>query len=162
MQIIKNGRLEQDDWQHVADGDALPATRYTVSYNRWLNDRNDLMNGSAEIGVRLSGDVELANMGSDLGRLALIVIEFPAMADGRGFSLARLLRARYRYAGEIRARGDFIRDQAFFLKRVGVNAFERLPGRDLADLLPALEEFSVTYQSSSDQIEPLYRRHLRT
>jgi uncharacterized protein (DUF934 family) len=161
MQIIKNGRVELDDWVHVADGDAVPASRFTVSFGRWLAERASLGVAGSEIGIRLAGDSSLEEIKGDLGRFALIVIEFPAMADGRGFSLARMLRGRYGYAGELRARGDYIRDQVFFLQRVGVNAFECPAGLDPADWLPALNEFTVTYQTSNDQSEPLYRRHRR-
>ena len=78
--------------------------------------------------------------------------------DGRAFSQARLLRDRHGYAGELRARGDFLRDQMFFLRRVGVDAFEFPEGTNLQDRLKAFEEFSVTYQAAVDNPEPLYRR----
>ena len=43
-------------------------------------------------------------------RLALIAIAFTGFADGRGFSLARLLR-RAGFTGELRASGRLIADQ---------------------------------------------------
>ena len=158
MQLVKNGAIVQDDWRHIADDESIVGDKFTVSLQRWKSDGISALAGVNALGVRLPGDADLGAIKDDLGRFALIVIEFPALADGRGFSLARLLRSRYGYRGEIRARGDFIRDQVFFLQRVGVNSFECPDGKTAADLLPALAEFSITYQTSSDQAEPLYRR----
>lgn len=48
----------------------------------------------------------------------LIAIEFPAMTDGRGFSLARRLRG-IGYQGRLRAAGRVIADQYAMARRVG-------------------------------------------
>ena len=48
----------------------------------------------------------------------------PKYADGRAFSIARLLRERDGYQGEIRAIGDYIVDQVPFMLRVGIDAFQ--------------------------------------
>lgn len=161
MQIIKNGVVEQADWRHIADDESLPLSKFTISLQRWLSERATLQNCDGEMGIRLQGDSDLKVIKEDLARFAVIVLEFPAMADGRGFSLARLLRGRYGYTGDLWARGDYIRDQMFFLQRVGVNAFECTEGQKPLDLLPAFSEFSVTYQVSSDASEPLFRREQR-
>lgn len=155
MQIIKDGAVVADDLRHLADDEAAPAEgRYTVSLARWLKEKDRL----AAAGVRLAGADAVADLAADLPKLELVVLEFAALADGRGFSHARLLRDRYGYQGEVRARGDFIRDQMYFLGRVGANAFEPVHAVDLASLLPALTEFSVSYQAAADHKQPLYRR----
>ncbi len=143
MQIIKDGTIIHDDVQHLADAEAPTGNRFTVSFERWKAERESLLAAGCAPGVRLSSGNALADIAGDLPFLDLVVVEFPAFADGRAFSLARLLRERYGYAGEIRARGDFIRDQLYFLVRVGVNAFEPKGGLDLEKLLPALKDFSV-------------------
>lgn len=159
MQIIKDGVISADETRHLADNEAAPTNgTFTVSLSRWLADKASLKATGAAIGVRLASSENPASLEDDLPNLALVVVEFPAMADGRGFSLARLLRQRHHYQGEIRAKGDFIRDQVYFLSRVGVNAFEPVAGTPLESLLPALKEFSVSYQASSDQTDPLYRK----
>ena len=80
------------------------------------------------------------------------------VVDGRGFSSARLLRERYNYSGEIRAVGGFIRDQIYLLNRCGFNAFKFDDASDLNESVKSLEDFSETYQVSSDQKDPLFRR----
>jgi len=158
MQIIKDGAVVADAIRHLADDEAPAGGAFTVSLARWQQDKDSLKATGAALGVRLAGSDNPAGLAADLPGLALVVVEFPALADGRGFSLARLLRERYGYEGEIRARGDFIRDQIYFLGRVGVNAFEPAHSTDLEALLPALTEFSVSYQAAADHKQPLYRR----
>src|SRR3990172_7169904 len=53
-----------------------------------------------------------------------IAIRFPVFNDGRGISLARLLRERHDFKGEIRAVGHLIPDLAQFLLRSGFDTAE--------------------------------------
>ncbi len=78
-----------------------------------------------------------------------MAVHFPKLTDGRGYSIATLLRRRHGYRGELRAFGDVGRDQLWYLARVGFDAF-RLPGhRDPEAALAALETFSVRYQAAA-------------
>ena len=158
MQIIKNGRIINDDTRHLADDEPPTGGRFTVSFARWQAERENLQQAEGTVGVRLNGGDALAAIALDLPRLEPVVVEFPALADGRAFSLARLLRERFGYTGEIRAHGNFIRDQVYFLTRVGINAFEPVEGTDLEKLLPALKDFSVNYQAAADNVELVYQK----
>ena len=42
--------------------------------------------------------------------IGLVVLQFPKWVDGRAYTQARLLRARYRFRGEVRATGDVLVD----------------------------------------------------
>lgn len=55
--------------------------------------------------------------------VAMIRIGFPSFADGRGFTLARHLRARG-YAGRLRASGHVIADQYAMARRCGFDEVE--------------------------------------
>ncbi len=70
-----------------------------------------------------------------------IVIEIDNFADGRVFGLARLLRDRLGFGGDLEVSGDFLPDQISFLQRCGVNAFS---GEDL--VRDALNYYSGFYQ----------------
>ena len=59
----------------------------------------------------------------DTDGAALVVVAFPAFSDGRGFTLARHLRARG-YAGRLRARGHVIADQYAMARRSGFDEVE--------------------------------------
>ena len=54
----------------------------------------------------------------------VIAVDFPRFADGRGYSIGFNLRARLGFKGELRAIGDVLRDQLFYMRRVGFDAFE--------------------------------------
>lgn len=94
----------------------------------------------------------------DLSQFAVIGIHFPAFADGRGFSYARLLRERYGYQGEIRALGQFIPDQLGYLLRVGFNAFQFADEVDLEKALKLHAPFSVAYQGDVQDPRPIFLR----
>ena len=88
----------------------------------------------------------------------MIAVNFPAFTDGRGFSSARALRARYGYKGEIRAIGDVLRDQLFFMRRCGFDAYAIRADRSPEDALASLTTSDDFYQTSVEQPLPLFRR----
>lgn len=158
MQIVKDGRLAEDSWLHLDDEAAVPAGGdVTLSFARWRKEGAALNGRDGRLGVRLDGGDPLEELGPLAQQFPLLVVEFPVMTDGRGFSIARLLRDQYGFQGELRARGHFLRDQVFFLQRVGCNAFESSL-IDAEALLPGLGDFTVRYQASQDEPLPLYRR----
>jgi len=156
--VIKNRRIVEDGWQAVADDAELPAGPVIVSLARWRQERVALLERGEPVGVRLPNTANVADLATDLPALALVALEFPKFADGRAYSQARLLRERYGYAGEIRATGDVLRDQLFFMTRSGFDAFELRADRNLEDALEAFSDFSESYQPAADQPLPLYRR----
>ena len=97
-----------------------------------------------------------------MGKFSVIAVDFPKFADGRGYSIAYNLRARLGYVGELRAIGDVLRDQLFYMQRVGFDAFSPRPDKNIHDALKGLTDFSETYQTSFDQKLPLFRRVNRT
>ena len=92
----------------------------------------------------------------------LITIDFPVFNDGRGLSLAVLLRSRYGYDGELRAVGDVHPDLLHYMRRCGFDSFE-LPDHRSAMLEDAasLAPYSDYYQASVVEPEPAYRRVAR-
>lgn len=100
----------------------------------------------------------VARTGGRIDALPLIAVRFPAFTDGRGYSIARLLRERHRYRGELRAMGDIGRDQLHYLARCGFDSFELREGEDPGAAQAALAEFSEAYQAAADEPVPLFRR----
>jgi uncharacterized protein (DUF934 family) len=90
--------------------------------------------------------------------VARIEVNFPKFSDGRGYSIARLLRERYGYRGELRAVGHITRDLLFYLESCGFDAFELRPGEDPHQALAGFEDFSEAYQASAARPQPLFRR----
>lgn len=161
--LIKNGEIVEDNWQLVGkpDTDAapgLPAGRILLPLVVWQQQREVLRTRQGEVGVWLNSDETAGQLAEDARSLPLIAINFPTFMDGRGFSTARLLRERFRFEGELRAIGYVIRDQLFYLKRCGFNAFSLADGTDLNAALKSLGDFTETYQAAVDQPLPLFRR----
>jgi uncharacterized protein (DUF934 family) len=95
------------------------------------------------------------------GSLSVIAVEFPQFTDGRGYSMARLLRERHGWRGELRAVGDVQRDQLYYLWRCGFDAFVLKDASKLEEALASLGDFSEGYQATVERPLPLFRRRLR-
>lgn len=164
--IIKDRAIVADDWTLVRIGEgqtidlALPEGKLIVPLPVWQKRRNDLLT-RGNLGVWLSDTDEPELLANDLHHFQLVAIDFPKFANGRGYSTAALLRTRYGYQGELRAVGEVLRDQLFYMARVGFDAFAVRNDRSLEDALLALNDFSITYQSSTDQTQPLFNRVAR-
>lgn len=98
-----------------------------------------------------------ATIADELPHLSLVAVDFPSFTDGRGYSIARLLRDRHHYEGELRAVGDILRDQLFLLSRVGFNTFALRDDQDVGAALSAFADFSEVYQAAWDR-GPLFGR----
>ena len=156
--IIKNRQIIDDPWQIIADDAELPGGSIIVSLARWNRDRAALPARSEPLGVLVPNTVAVAELAGDLSHWQVVALEFPKFADGRAYSQARLLRERYGYRGEIRAVGEVLRDQLWFMARSGFDAFVLRADRSLDEALAAFAEFSESYQPAADQLLPLYRR----
>jgi uncharacterized protein (DUF934 family) len=121
-----------------------------VRFADWLNTSST--QGDS---VLTNGEDDLPSLLASANKLSMIAIEFGTFADGRGFSMARILR-REGYEGEIRAVGDVAMDRINFMQRVGFNAFELRDDQDAAQALTKLGEVSVHFQPSADGKGPAY------
>ncbi len=167
-EIIKDRAIVQDDWSvlRLNEGEtpetvSVPAGKVIVPLAVWQVQRPALLQrlqASQEIAVWLAPDQPAELIADDAALFPLIAIDFPKFNDGRGYSAAYLLRSRYRYSGELRAIGDVLRDQLFYMQRVGFNAFATRADRSIQDALKGLTDFSEVYQASVDQPLPLFRR----
>jgi len=148
MQIIKDKKIIDDTWSYIAEDAELKGGDVTVSLARWKKDKQQLLKSGGKLGVRIRPVDSVEEIAADLGHIQLIELDFPSFADGRLFSHAWLLRSRYNYQGEIRATGHYMPDQAYYLSRVGVNAFNPEKAEHLPLVLSHLNDFTVNYQRS--------------
>ena len=152
MALIKDRALAEDSWQKIDDGTPVPADGGAiVSLERWIAERAALAGSNAPIGVLLEADTPPGNLVENIDRLDLIAVPFDHFKDGRGYSIARVLRGRFGFTGELRAVGNVLRDQLAFLERCGFDSFE-YEGRTAAiDSLKAFDEIGVVYQTAADR-----------
>jgi uncharacterized protein (DUF934 family) len=162
--LVKDGAIVDDSWTLLdkPEGDtaavAVPAGQVIVPLSIWLA-QSDNLKARTDIGVWLDSDETADQLGADAQQLPLVAVNFPTFMDGRAFSTARLLRERFGFIGELRAVGNFMRDQLCYLRRCGVNAFAFAnPEVDLDAALKSLNDFTEYYQASVDQPLPLFRR----
>lgn len=151
MPLIKDSQIAEDRWTHIEDEALLPAGAWPiVSLARWQAERESLMEAGVPLGLRLRGDESPRLIADELEHFAVIALEFLKFTDGRSYSSARLLRERYGFAGELRAVGHVLRDQALFMVRCGFDAFEVEDETSLDGWRAALARISVRYQAASD------------
>ncbi len=155
--IIRNREIVESPWVRVGQDDELPTSPVIVPFKRWLAEQ-DTLAARGDVAVYLEGDDDARALAPHLESLELVAIDFPKFGDGRGYSHARILRDDLGYQGELRAVGDILRDQIFYLARCGFNAFEVREDKNLEEALEGLQDFSVTYQAAADEKRPIYRR----
>ncbi len=164
QRIIRDGVVVEDHWRLVEScehgiAEILPiSSKLIVPLKVWLAECDALTGNQRALGVWLDSHEDPAELADDVEHLQLIAVNFPTFKDGRGYSIAYLLRNRYGYTGELRAVGDVLRDQLFYMHRVGFNSFAVRADKDIDDAVKALNDFSEVYQASTDQPEPLFRR----
>ena len=108
--------------------------------------------------LRLEPADDPASFAARLGAAARVEVNFPKFGDGRGFSIARLLRERYGYKGEVRAVGHVVRDHLYYMENCGFDAFLLQDGEDPLEALAAFDDFSEAYQGTVRRPAPLFRR----
>lgn len=157
MRVIKHGEVVTDQWVRVGDDEALPDMDVIVSLARLERDRDALLEHPRMLGLAITGDDDLEQVLAWLPHVDLVALDFPVLKDGRNYSNARLLRERYGYSGELRAIGDVLRDQLFYMHRCGIDSFALREGQDFEAALAGLTVFTQAYQPATDTDVPVFR-----
>lgn len=170
-EIIKDKTIIQDDWtvlrlteNETPDAIDVPVGKIIIPLKVWLLQRESLitrLKENKDLAIWFSSDEQAKDLISDIALFDLLAVDFPKFSDGRGYSIAYNLRARLGFKGELRAIGDVLRDQLFYMQRVGFNAFATREDRDIHAAIKGLTDFSEKYQASWDEKNPLFRREER-
>lgn len=162
--LILDGRIVDNVWRRF-DSDQLAQEKLPeqgaviVPLAYWKEHKAALLERAGPVGVCLEPGEEPVDLAEDLAMLPLVAIHFPVFKDGRGYSYARELRIRYRFRGEVRAVGDVLQDQLFYMHRVGFSAFEVRADRDIEEALNnGLTPFTLSYQGDVHDPRPIYQR----
>jgi uncharacterized protein (DUF934 family) len=160
--LLRDGEFVFDEWRTASE--AAPGDDLLLSFVEWSAQREQRLappgpalaevaspgsSRAGRLGVILSPSDAVELLVPDLPLLGLVAAEFPGPSEGRGYSQGRLLRERFGFEGELRARGHIGRDHVFLLARCGFNSFE-LPESELEGAKSALRTFSAAYQRSND------------
>jgi uncharacterized protein (DUF934 family) len=161
--LLKNRQVVKDTWQLIGlplqQAVALPEAGIDaiVPLSLWREQRAPLLRRAGRTGVWLEPTDEPAELFDNAPLPELIAVRFPVFTDGRGYSIARLLRERHGYRGEVRAIGDVLHDTLFDLARCGFDAFALREDQDPIAALAAFDAFSEVYQAAADR-GPLFAR----
>lgn len=109
-------------------------------------------------GVTVANDVDVEMLEAELPRLSLIALQFPKWTDGRAYSQARLLRARWRFKGEIRATGEVLVDMLPLMQRTGFSSAALRADQKLDAARRALDFFPGHYQGDTVEPRPWFAR----
>lgn len=139
----------------LTDGGLRPEADDRTTEISWSAWEEGARPEGGRFALDLPNDIPVDEAVRALPHFDAVILNFPVFKDGRAFSQARLLRERCGFKGEIRARGEVLRDQILFMMRAGFTAFEVDGGAD--GLLEALGEFSFAYQPASDGAAPVWR-----
>ena len=110
------------------------------------------------IAVWLDSDENPEQITGGVGSLPLIALNFPVFSDGRSYTSARELRQKHAFKGEVRAIGDVLRDQLYYMAQCGFDTFEIRHDQEPELCLDAFKDFETGYQSTITQPTPLFRR----
>lgn len=148
-------------------GTVIPATgKIIVPLSVFVARRNEFESRIAQgdIGVWLATHEPLETLTqhqADLNVLPMIAVFVERFADGRIFSLGNLLRKRFGFKNELRAFGDVLRDQLYFLKRSGFTSYLVRADRSAEEAMASLNDFTTPYQGAVDEPRPIFKRYSR-
>ena len=114
-----------------------------------------------EIGIWLDTHEEIESFIDeieDINAFPILAIRVGKFADGRIFSIGSQLRTKFKYKNILRAFGDVLRDQLFFLKRTGFDSYLIREDRNANDALNALKDFTLPYQGSINDPMPAWKK----
>jgi len=88
------------------------------TWDRGYTALGECANDAVALDVASDADPDTIPLTADIIR-----VDFPSFADGRGFTIARMLRLRG-YQGRLRAKGHVISDQYAMARRAGFDEVE--------------------------------------
>ena len=164
--LIKGRAVAVDAWKwlELQEGETpedvtLPAGEVIFPLPVWRARKDEIVSCHKRIGLLLQPDERVEDIAGDLDYFVVIAVNFPKFVDGRGYSTGALLRQRYKYQGELRAVGDVLHDQLFFMKRVGFDSYALKADKDAVRAIEAgFTTFAEPYQGATDQPLPAFRR----
>lgn len=152
----------RDRWHTLTGEDGplvtvTPAPYSLLTLTQWHGIRAQWPAGMP-VGVIFPNDVDIEELEVDLPRLSLVVLQFPKWTDGRAYTQARLLKVRFRFAGEVRASGEALVDMVSLMQRTGFDSVALRADQSIDAAERALRFFPGYYQGDVNERRPLYAR----
>jgi uncharacterized protein (DUF934 family) len=149
MPLLRQRELVEDTWVTLGDQPPADDVALIVPFAKFKENADAFRARKGKLGIRLAPADKVEDLAPELPRLSLVAIEFTGPGEGRGYTQAKLLRARYKFAGEVRAVGHVKQDQVYLMARVGIDAFDLAPSEKPEEALATLERFKIAYTPGS-------------
>lgn len=162
MNLLKDGKIIAQDY-HFIDGD-MPTPEnldIVLPLDLFLERQVELDGYTGRLGVRVEPDQDPEQLIAFLDRLNMIEIHFPAYRDGRGYSIAQILRRQLGFEGELRAVGDILRDQFHFLIRAGFDVLVTADPNPVDAWNWSKNLFPHAYQKANEAGAPIWALRAR-
>jgi uncharacterized protein (DUF934 family) len=145
MPLLRQRKVAEDEWTTL--GEEVPAddVPLIVPFAKFKQSPDAYRARKGKLAIRLSPADKVEELAPELPRLSLVAIEFTGPGEGRGYSQAKLLRARYHFAGEVRATGHVKQDQLYLMARVGIDSFDLSPTEKPEEAIATLDRFRIAY-----------------
>ena len=163
MTLILNHTPTTDDWTLLlptdgveADELVVPDGKVIVPLATW--QAQAALHMRTDVGVWLPNTTEPEHVHLNWAAFPVIALDFPKFTDGRSYSIAYILRNRFGFKNQLRAVGDVLIDQLFYMSRVGFSAMKLRDDQNIDAALRALQTFKTPYQGSSDESRPFFIR----
>jgi uncharacterized protein (DUF934 family) len=151
----QNAVEAEDPFTTVDNEESIPRGDVIVSLQRFQSEGRRLLDEGRKVGVRIEPNEAVEELGDDLKRLSVVALAFPNFLQGQAYSSAAILRERG-FTGEVRAVGNVLREQARFMVRAGMDAFEPADGSTPAEWSHVVGRFRHVYQRAADGREPAF------
>jgi uncharacterized protein (DUF934 family) len=149
MPLLRQRELVEDTWVTLGEQPPADDVALLVPFAKFKETPDAFRARKGKLGIRLAPADKVEDLAAELPRLSLVAIEFTGPGEGRGYSQAKLLRARYKFAGEVRAVGHVKQDQVYLMARVGIDAFDLAPTEKPEVAIATLERFKIAYTPGS-------------
>lgn len=162
--LIKDGALTNDQWTLLKEAtgaevlDVIPGKNLLVPLNFWLENQEEIAQYTGGMSIWLESDQVIDPVKDGLEQFPIIALNFPVFSDGRSYSNARQIRSELGYSGELRAIGDVLRDQIYYMSQCGFNSFSLRHDQDPELCIQAFNDFTTSYQATVVEPLPLFRR----
>ena len=162
--LIKKGSVALDSWTLLREAsgpeilEIIEGKDLIVPMKFWNLYKTDIEHYSGNITVWLDSHEFIDEIKDHLHSFPLIALNFPVFADGRPYTAARELRQNLNFCGEIRAIGDVLRDQIFYMSQCGFDSFLLRHDQDPDSCIGALTDFKTNYLGTVPEPTPLFRR----
>src|SRR5687768_15427559 len=115
MPLLRQRELVEDTWVTLGDQPPADDAALIVPFARFKENPDAFRARKDKLGIRLAPIDKVEDLATELPRLSLVAIEFTGLGESCGYTQAKLLRARYKIAGEVRAVGHVKQDQVYLM-----------------------------------------------